>query len=79
MNSMNACDWRSDNAVGTESLTQALGRAAFESGMHGIIVPSAVRRRFRNLNVFPSRLDADSRLMILSADKLPPPPGGGAT
>ena len=71
---MNTCDWRSDNAAGRESITQALGRAAFELGAQGIVVPSAVKRSFKNLNVFPANLPAVGRLAIIAADKLPPPP-----
>jgi RES domain-containing protein len=74
---MNACDWRGENASGNESITQAMGRAAFESGMHGILVPSAVKRTFRNLNVFPANLRTTGGLKIIAADKLPPPPAPG--
>jgi RES domain-containing protein len=77
MTGMNTCDWRSENAAGNESITQALGRAAFELGVHGIIVPSAVKRTFKNLNVFPANLGMADSLTILAADKLPPPPAPG--
>jgi RES domain-containing protein len=40
------CEWRNENAVGDEALPQAIGRAAFQLGVHGIIVPSAVKRTF---------------------------------
>jgi RES domain-containing protein len=50
---MTGCDWRSENVAGREALTQALGRAAFELGAHGIIVPSAAKRTYKNLTYFP--------------------------
>jgi RES domain-containing protein len=74
LTAMNACDWRSENAAGREALTQALGRAAFELGAHGIIVPSAVRRTIKNLNLFPTNLGRAGRLSIRRSDRLPPPP-----
>jgi RES domain-containing protein len=74
INTMNTCDWRGENAVGKESFTQALGPAAFELNVHGIIVPSAVKRSFRNLNVFPANLATAGQLIILRSDKLPSPP-----
>lgn len=77
MTAMNTCDWRGENAAGNESITQAMGRAAFELGMHGIIVPSAIKRTFRNLNVFPANVGTAGGLKIIAADKLPPPPAPG--
>lgn len=70
-------DWRNENAVGHEALPQAIGRAAFQLGAHGIIVPSAVKRTFRNLNVFRDNLTGISRLKIRGSEKLPPPAGSG--
>ncbi len=72
------CDWRSENAAGQESLPQAMGRAAFELGAHGIVVPSAVSRTFKNLNVFPGNLSGKSHLKIRASEKLPPPAAPGA-
>jgi RES domain-containing protein len=77
LKSMNECNWRSDNAAGKESLTQALGRAAFELGAQGIIVPSATKQTFRNLNIFPAHLGKTARLSILRAERLPAPPPPG--
>jgi RES domain-containing protein len=77
MTAMNACDWRSENAAGREAVTQSLGRSAFEVGFQGIIVPSAVKRTFKNLNVFPAQLAGTGRLTILRSDRLPPPPAPG--
>jgi RES domain-containing protein len=74
---MIGCDWRSENATGQESLPQAMGRAAFELGAHGIIVPSAIKRTFKNLNVFPANLSGKSHLRIRASEKLPPPAAPG--
>ena len=71
------CDWRSENAAGKESLPQAIGRAAFELGAHGIIVPSAVKRTFKNVNVFPANLGGESHLKVRGSEKLPPPAAPG--
>jgi RES domain-containing protein len=77
LTAMNAYEWKRENRAGREALTQALGRAAFEHGADGIIVPSAVKRTFRNLNVFPANLRKPAVLSISRADKLPPPPAPG--
>ncbi|MGD0140725.1 MAG: RES domain-containing protein [Tepidisphaeraceae bacterium] len=74
---MTGCDWRNENAAGREALTQVLGRAAFELGAHGVIVPSAVKRTFKNLNVFPANLSGASHLKIRGSEKLPPPAAPG--
>lgn len=74
---MIGCDWRCENAAGQEALPQTMGRAAFELGAHGIIVPSAVKRTFKNLNVFPDNLSGASQLKIRASEKLPPPAAPG--
>jgi RES domain-containing protein len=50
---LTACDFRSENKNGREALTQAVGRAAFDAKLEGLWVPSAQRRRGRNLLAFP--------------------------
>src|SRR5690349_14233716 len=37
---LETCDWRHEQKVGREALTQAIGRAAFGAGLDGILVPS---------------------------------------
>lgn len=69
-------DWRQENADGHEALSQAIGRAAFELGAHGIIVPSAVKRTFKNLDVFPANLRGTGHLKIRRAERLPAAPSG---
>lgn len=77
LSAMGQCDWRGENTAGREAITQALGRAAFANGLHGIMVPSATKRTFINVNVFPSSLGGSEKLAILRADRLPPPPPAG--
>ena len=77
LSSLVKCDWRRENAARREALTQTLGRAALAAGVQGIIVPSALKRTFRNLNVLPQNLARAGALKIRSADKLPPRPATG--
>lgn len=58
-------DWRRMNASGKEALTQAIGRAAFEAGFEGFIVPSAQDKRGQNLAVFQEKLLPGSGLQEL--------------
>jgi RES domain-containing protein len=65
--------WR--KAKAPESLTQAIGRLAFEAGLEGIVVPSAAARGTNNLVVFPGNLTPPgSYLRVVNRDQLPPPP-----
>lgn len=63
-------DWERLNELGKESLSQALGRAAFSLGYEAILAPSAVYRRRRNLAVFPENLAYRSRFAIAHEDAL---------
>ena len=74
---MTDCPWKRENDHGREAFTQALARVASDAGLEGIIVPSAVQRTIRNLNVFPANLAKKSKLEICRADKLPPPGPAG--
>ncbi len=49
-------DWREENAQGREALTQAIGRAAAEAGLEGLLVPSAVAPDEPNLVIFLENL-----------------------
>lgn len=57
-------DWEHLNRLGKESLSQAVGRAAFCLGYEAILAPSAVFRRRRNVAVFPENLAYSSRFAI---------------
>jgi RES domain-containing protein len=52
------CDeqWRTIQNHGEEALTQALGRACWEEGFEGILVPSAAVHKATNAVFFPDRL-----------------------
>ena len=52
-----------------ETLTQAIGRFAYEAGFEAVLVPSVGGGQ--NLNIFRQNLLAASSLEIINADKLP--------
>lgn len=58
-------DWRAANDEGTQSLSQALGHAAFAAGWEGMILPSARAAGGRIAVMFPDRLGGGSRLRVL--------------
>jgi RES domain-containing protein len=61
-----------------ESITQALGRCAFEAELEAILVPSSAALGEVNLVVFPGNLLAPgSWINVINREKLPPPPGMG--
>ena len=64
-------DWFEIQRLGRESLTQTIGRLAFECGIEALIVPSARSARGKNLVVFPANLSSTSRLVAQHADQLP--------
>ena len=64
-------DWREEQDHGKESLTQAIGRAAFEIGFEAIHVCSAACSNGEGLVIFPANLKTTSKLTILNASDLP--------
>ena len=64
-------DWRASHQRNEESLTQAVGRAAYDAGMEGLLVASAAQRGGTNLVWFPDNLSATSHARIRRADELP--------
>ena len=58
-------DWRVLQASGRESLSQAIGRAAFEAGLEALLVPSHARPGRTNLVAFPQNFRAESSLRVL--------------
>ncbi|MEE9394709.1 MAG: RES family NAD+ phosphorylase [Planctomycetota bacterium] len=58
-------DWDGISKHGGEAITQALGRAAFECGLEGILTPSAAWPGGVNLVVFPDNLETKSYLAPL--------------
>jgi RES domain-containing protein len=63
-------DWEQLNERGKESLSQALGRAAFSLGYETMLTPSAILGRRRNLVVFPENLAYRSHFAIAHEDTL---------
>lgn len=58
---MTDTDWQLENYQGHEALPQAVGRAAFETGIEALIVPSKVASG-TNIVVFPHNLRPGSNL-----------------
>ena len=54
-----------------EALTQTIGRAAFDLGLEGLVVPSAESVTGENLVIFPHHLRPGSELNIINASELP--------
>ena len=49
-------DWRMENSIGRESVTQAWGWALYQNGVNGFLTASAAWPKGSNLVVFPTRL-----------------------
>ncbi len=64
-------DWRQTNVAGRQAITQRIGRCAFEAGLEGILVPSAVDATGKNIVWFPSNLLPASEVAVQNADQLP--------
>jgi RES domain-containing protein len=67
-------DWKAVQDAGRESLSQAIGRIAWELKLEGIIVPSAVLAGEKNIAVFPGRRQRGSSWKIQGARDLPKKP-----
>ena len=63
-------DWRKDVRAGREPITQRLGRAAYEVGLEGLIVPSAADPKGHSVLVFPEKLGSGSEIVVLHPDRL---------
>ena len=63
-------DWRKLQAEGSESLTQAFGRAAFDGGMGAILAPSARVEGGVNLVYFPSNKGREDSASVCESEKL---------
>ena len=63
-------DWRKEVAAGRIPITQTIGRAASEIGLHGMIVPSAVDPNGHNVLVFTHNLRSDCEIKVLHEDRL---------
>lgn len=70
MASLLAEDWEALMNRGNESTTQAMGRAAFDGGLQGLIVPSKPDPNGVNLVVFPENLSKGCILNVLNSEEL---------
>ena len=62
-------DWRAKMAAGVLPLTQLVGRAAADSGLDGLLVPSGARRDGKNVVAFPANFQGSS-LVVLAPNEL---------
>ena len=60
---------------GREALTQALGRLARDHSFVALLAPSAARIRGTNVVVYPDRIAAGGRFVVVNPERLPPEPG----
>ena len=67
---LRAEDWRKVQADGFESLTQSLGRAAFESGATGLLVPSARVADGVTVVYFPENQTEEDEASVCEPEKL---------
>lgn len=63
-------NWRAVMGRGDESATQALGRAVFDAGIQGLLVPSRPDPAGVNLVLFPSGLTGSLGIEVLNAGEL---------
>lgn len=63
-------DWERINSAGSETLSQAFGRALWKLRFSGLIVPSARDRRGRNLIWFPGNLSKNDEIRISGETEL---------
>jgi len=69
------CDWNGEQTLGTEPLTQAIARAAFEHLVEGLVVPSARYPGGINVVYFPCHRRDGSVIRTLDEDSIPRVPG----
>lgn len=63
-------DWRKVQEQGFESLTQALGRAAFDAGAEGLLAQSARVKSGINVAYFPQNRQRGSKVRLWEAQEL---------
>ena len=63
-------DWRREQDRGRAALTQAAGRAGFEAGFDGLLVPSHAARGGVNLVILPERLGPAALVEVRNPDDL---------
>lgn len=68
---MMKADWRKVLNIGRIPMSQSLGRAAFEVGLEGMILPSAADPAGHNLVLFPANFKTGSQVSVMKAERLP--------
>ena len=63
-------DWRKSHEAGLESVTQAFGRALFESGLNAALVPSARVPEGVNVVYFPENKSGSEDAQVCESEKL---------
>jgi RES domain-containing protein len=63
-------DWRKEVRAGREPITQMIGRAAYEVGLDGLVVPSAADPRDHNLLMFPGNMTLPSQILVQNPTRL---------
>lgn len=64
-------DWEDSQKLGMPALTQNIGRYAYDMGFEAIKSPSAVWDMGMNLNIFPDKLLAESKIEVVNIEELP--------
>ena len=64
--------WWTIQEEGQEAITQAIGHLARDQGYVAILVPSIIHPSAVNMVIFPERLTAANRLVIINSEELPP-------
>jgi len=67
---MATADWRADMRAGRTPVTHAIGQAAFDAGIEGLLAPSAASLGETNLVCFVDNMHSTSRIEVVSADEL---------
>lgn len=70
MSTLLAEDWRQVMGRGDEPTTQAIGRAAFDAGLQGLLVPSKPSPAGKNLVLFPERFTTRTCVAVLNPELL---------
>lgn len=68
---LGAEDWETLQSNGTESMGQSLGRATFDTGVEGVLIPSFAHPEGLNIAWFPPNHVHGSVVRIVGGDKLP--------
>ena len=63
-------DWRAEMEAGNVPLTQALGQAASDIGLEGLLVPSAAEPSGQNIVAFPENFKTLRAVVVLTPHKL---------